>query len=94
LGSESVRRDVLPIAIVGAGPIGLALAAHLVGCGKRFIIFEAGPEAGHAIRQWQHVRLFTEWPSNIDIEAEQLLLAAGWRPALQFRREASCSGII
>jgi 2-polyprenyl-6-methoxyphenol hydroxylase-like FAD-dependent oxidoreductase len=72
--------DDLPIAIIGAGPIGLAMAAHLVGCDKRFIIFEAGPEAGHAIRQWQHVRLFTEWASNIDTEAERLLLGAGWRP--------------
>jgi 2-polyprenyl-6-methoxyphenol hydroxylase-like FAD-dependent oxidoreductase len=72
--------DDLPIAIIGAGPIGLAMAAHLVGCDKRFIIFEAGPEAGHAIRQWRHVRLFTEWASNIDTEAERLLLGAGWRP--------------
>ena len=72
--------DDLPIAVIGAGPIGLAMAAHLVGCGVRFVIFEAGPEAGHAIRQWQHVRLFTEWASNIDTEAERLLLAAGWRP--------------
>jgi thioredoxin reductase len=71
--------DDLPIAIVGAGPIGLAMAAHLVGCGKPFVVLEAGPEAGHAIRQWQHVRLFTEWESNIDEEAEQLLLGAGWQ---------------
>jgi len=71
--------DDLPIAIIGAGPIGLAMAANLVGCGKPFLVLEAGPEAGHAIRQWQHVRLFTEWESNIDEEAQRLLLSAGWQ---------------
>jgi thioredoxin reductase len=70
----------LPIAIIGAGPIGLAMAAHLVGCGQRFVIFEAGAEAGRAIAEWRHVSLFTEWASNIDSEAGRLLLAAGWRP--------------
>ena len=72
-------RDDLPIAIIGAGPIGLAMAAHLVGCGQRFVILEAGPEPGHAIRQWSHVGLFTEWANNTDKEAETLLRAAGWR---------------
>ncbi len=79
-GRIAVRPDDLPIAIIGAGPIGLAMAAHLVDCGRSFIILEAGPEAGHAIRQWQHVRLFTEWESNIDKDAERLLLCAGWQP--------------
>jgi thioredoxin reductase len=69
----------LPMAIIGAGPVGLAMAAHLVGCGKPFVILEAGPEAGHAIRQWQHVALFTEWAINIDEEAQRLLLNAGWQ---------------
>src|SRR5258707_10392733 len=76
---EPNHRDDLPIAVIGAGPISLAMAAHLVGCGKPFVVLEAGPEAGHAIRQWQHVCLFTEWESNIDEEAEQLLLSAGWQ---------------
>ena len=72
-------RDDLPIAIIGAGPIGLAMAAHLAVCGQRFVIFEAGPEPGHAIRQWSHVGLFTEWANNTDKEAEILLRAAGWQ---------------
>ena len=40
--------DDLPIVIIGAGPIGLAMAAHLVGCDQRFVILEAGPGIGHA----------------------------------------------
>lgn len=73
------RREDLPIAVIGAGPIGLAMAAHLVGCGQQFVILEAGPEAGHSIRQWEHVRLFTEWTGNIDKEAEGLLRATDWQ---------------
>jgi len=37
----------LPIAIIGAGPIGLAMAAHLTGCNRPFLLLEAGEEAGH-----------------------------------------------
>ena len=72
----------LPIAIIGAGPIGLAMAAHLAGCNRRFMLLEAGEEAGHSIREWRHVRLFTEWAGNIDSEADKLLGMTGWqRPA-------------
>ena len=71
-----------PIAIIGAGPIGLAMASHLAGCNRRFLLLEAGEEAGHSIREWQHIRLFTEWAGNIDSEADKLLRASGWqRPA-------------
>ncbi len=72
----------LPIAIIGAGPIGLAMAAHLTRCNRPFLLLEAGEEAGHSIREWEHVRLFTEWAGNIDSEADRLLHATGWqRPA-------------
>lgn len=69
----------LPIAIIGAGPIGLAMASHLAGCNRRFLLLEAGEEAGHSIREWQHVRLFTQWAGNIDSEADKLLSASDWR---------------
>jgi thioredoxin reductase len=78
-GELRARQENLPIAIIGAGPIGLAMAAHLAGCDRQFVILEAGPGIGHAISQWRHVRLFTEWDSNIDKEAEGLLAASGWR---------------
>ena len=39
---SSERRDALPVAIIGAGPIGLAAAANLVERGIDFVVFEAG----------------------------------------------------
>lgn len=51
----------LPIAIIGAGPVGLAAAAHLVERRLPFVALEAGADAGAAVRQWGHVRLFSPW---------------------------------
>jgi thioredoxin reductase len=66
------------VAIIGAGPVGLAAASHALARGLEPIILEAGPEAGHSVRQWSHVRMFSPWEYNIDKAAEQLLAAAGW----------------
>ena len=66
------------VAIIGAGPVGLAAAAHALERGMEPIVLEAGPEAGHAVRQWSHVRMFSPWEYNTDKAAERLLLAAGW----------------
>src|SRR5690606_15746922 len=53
-------------------------AAHLVQRGMRLIVFEAGPGVGHAIRQWQHVRMFSPWRYNIDAAARALLDEGRW----------------
>jgi threonine dehydrogenase-like Zn-dependent dehydrogenase len=66
------------IAIIGAGPVGLAAAAHALERGLEPVVLEAGPEAGHAVRQWSHVRMFSPWEYNIDKAAQRLLAAAGW----------------
>lgn len=66
------------VAIIGAGPVGLAAAAHALERGLKPIVLEAGPEAGHSVRQWGHVRMFSPWAYNIDKAAERLLLATGW----------------
>jgi hypothetical protein len=66
------------VAIIGAGPVGLAAAAHVLERGMTPIVLEAGPQAGHAIRQWQHVQLFSPWEYNIDSAAERLLAPTGW----------------
>jgi len=71
--------EQLPIAIIGAGPVGLAAAAHLVERGQRFLGIEAGPGVGHAIRQWSHVRVFSPWSYNVDQAARRLLKRTGWR---------------
>jgi thioredoxin reductase len=66
------------IAIIGAGPVGLAAAAHALERGLEPIVLEAGPEAGHSVRQWSHVRMFSPWEYNIDKAAARLLVASGW----------------
>jgi thioredoxin reductase len=66
------------IAIIGAGPVGLAAAAHALERGLTPLVLEAGPDIGHAVRQWGHVRMFSPWEYNIDRAAERLLVAAGW----------------
>lgn len=68
----------LQVAVIGAGPIGLAAAAHLLERGLEPLIFEAGPTAGAAIDQWRHIRLFSPWRYNIDAAAARLLESTGW----------------
>ncbi|MFD4625748.1 NAD(P)-binding domain-containing protein [Streptomyces sp. NPDC058475] len=70
--------DQLPVVVIGAGPIGLAAAAHLVGRGIEPLVLEAGPAAGSAVRDWSHVRLFSTWGEVIDPAAEKLLAPTGW----------------
>jgi thioredoxin reductase len=66
------------VAIIGAGPVGLAAAAHALERGLTPLVLEAGPEVAHAVRQWGHVRMFSPWEYGIDRAAERLLAAAGW----------------
>ncbi|MFC0548305.1 FAD-dependent oxidoreductase [Kutzneria chonburiensis] len=76
--------DELPVAVVGAGPVGLAAAAHLVERGLTPLVLEAGPRAGHAVAQWNHVRLFSSWSELVDPAAGRLLEPTGWQqPAAQ-----------
>jgi len=70
----------LPVAIIGAGPVGLAAAAHLVERGETPILLEAGEQIAHSVRQWSHVRMFSPWEYNVDSAAARLLDAAGWQP--------------
>jgi hypothetical protein len=66
------------VAILGAGPVGLAAAAHVLERGMEPVVLEAGPTVGHAVRQWSHVPLFSPWEYAIDRASERLLTAAGW----------------
>jgi thioredoxin reductase len=71
-------RSDLPVAVIGAGPVGLAAVAHLIKRGLKPLLLEKGPAVGHALRAWGHVRVFSPWRYNIDDAARELLEAAGW----------------
>ncbi len=73
------RASNLPIAIIGAGPVGLAAAAHLLARNLDCIILEAGPSVGTGPRAWGHVRMFSPWRYNIDVACRDLLAPQGWR---------------
>ncbi|GGR09089.1 NAD(P)-binding domain-containing protein [Streptomyces pilosus] len=68
----------LPVVVIGAGPTGLAAAAHLIDHGIEPLVLEAGPAAAAAVREWSHVRLFSTWTEVVDPAAEKLLAPTGW----------------
>src|SRR5918997_1998234 len=70
--------NALPVAVIGAGPVGLAAAAHLSARGLAALVFEAGDAVGASVREWGHVRVFSPWEFNIDPEASAMLERAGW----------------
>jgi len=72
----------LPVVVVGAGPVGLAAAAELIERGQRPLVLEKADQAGAAVADWHHVRLFSPWSELVDPAAERLLAGARWqRPA-------------
>lgn len=70
--------ETLPMAIIGAGPVGLAAAANLAERGLPFVVLEAGEEVGAAMREWGHVQVFSPWRYCIDAASRRLLTASGW----------------
>ncbi|WP_432545644.1 FAD-dependent oxidoreductase [Kineococcus sp. SYSU DK004] len=72
-------RAELPVVVVGAGPVGLAAAAHLLERGLEPLVLEAGDEVGAAVRAWGHVRLFSPWRYDVDAAAARLLAPTGWQ---------------
>jgi hypothetical protein len=74
--SSAEPYDVL---VIGAGPIGLAAAAHALGYGLRPLVVETGSHAGAAVREWGHVRMFSMWRDLVDPIARKQLLEQGWQ---------------
>src|SRR3954463_730852 len=76
--TEAKSTEAKSVAIIGAGPVGLAAAAHGLDRGLRPIVLEGGGDVGHSVRQWGHVQLFSPWQYNIDRAAARLLASTGW----------------
>lgn len=72
-------RTTLPVAIIGAGPVGLAAAARLIERGIEPLILEAGDTVGANLLDYGHVRLFSPWRYDIDAAMRALLEPTGWQ---------------
>ena len=73
-------KDNLPIAVIGAGPIGLATAANLVERNLEPLVLEAGSRVAASMWDWGHVKLFTPWSYLIDPTSQRLLAApSDWK---------------
>jgi hypothetical protein len=70
----------LPVVVIGAGPVGLAAAAHLLERGLTPLILEAADSVGAGMLRWSHVRMFSPWRFTIDKAAARLLSDQGWNP--------------
>lgn len=68
----------LPVAVLGAGPVGLAAAARLLERGIESIVLEAGSQVGANLLDYGHVRLFSPWQFNVDQAMAKLLEPTGW----------------
>ncbi len=69
----------LPVVVVGAGPVGLAAAAELVAQGLTPVVLERGDQAGAAVAEWHHVRLFSPWSELVAPAARRILEPSGWQ---------------
>jgi thioredoxin reductase len=72
-------KQSLPVIIIGAGPVGLAAAAHLTLRNQPFLLFEGGNRVASHVLSWGHVRVFSPWRYNIDQAARTLLEATDWQ---------------
>ncbi|MFC0865523.1 FAD-dependent oxidoreductase [Sphaerimonospora cavernae] len=75
---RAARLESLPVVVIGAGPVGLAAAAHLAERDLDFLVLESGERAGTSVARWGHVRVFSPWKYDIDAAARRLLQAADW----------------
>lgn len=78
MNAPTTNLEALPVAIIGAGPVGLAAAAQLALRDQAFIVFERGAGPGAAVSDWGHVTSFSPWRYVVDDGARQLLEATGW----------------
>ena len=70
--------ELRPVAVIGAGPVGLAAAAQLALRNEPFVLFERGPKPAAAMSEWGHVTFFSPWRYVVDSGARQLLEGVEW----------------
>lgn len=68
----------LPVAVIGAGPVGLAAAARLIERGIEPLVIEASNSVGANLLDYGHVRLFSPWRYDVDAAMASQLAATGW----------------
>jgi len=73
------RLDDLPVAIIGAGPIGLAAAAQLHERGIEFVVYESGATVASSMVSWGHIKFFSPWEYLVDPAAARILEPTGWQ---------------
>ncbi|MES2990387.1 MAG: arsenic resistance N-acetyltransferase ArsN2 [Pseudomonadota bacterium] len=73
------RNEALPVAVLGAGPVGLAAAAKLLERSIPFVVLEASKEVGANLIDYGHVRLFSPWQYNVDPAMAKRLAQSGWQ---------------
>jgi N-acetylglutamate synthase-like GNAT family acetyltransferase len=73
------RNDALPVAVLGAGPVGLAAAARLLERDIPFVVLEAGKAVGANLLDYGHVRLFSPWQYDVDAAMAGRLARSGWQ---------------
>jgi NADPH-dependent 2,4-dienoyl-CoA reductase/sulfur reductase-like enzyme len=79
---EPAAREIeADVAVVGAGPAGIAAAVHASGAGRRVVVLDAAPRAGGQI--WRHrsreslPRVAREWLDRLDRSGAEMLLGTG-----------------
>ncbi len=72
-------RSSLPVAVIGAGPVGLAAAAELAVRNMPFVVLEMGSAPAAAVREWGHVTFFSPWRYNVSAASWTLLEPTGWQ---------------
>lgn len=73
-----MERTAYPVMVIGAGPVGLAAAAHLLERGLEPLVLERGTQVGASVAEWAHVRFFSPWQYSVDRAASDLLSQHGW----------------
>ncbi|MBL8275338.1 MAG: GNAT family N-acetyltransferase [Pelomonas sp.] len=69
----------LPVAVLGAGPVGLAAVAQLLERGLPVVALEAGASVGANLLDYGHVQLFSPWQFNVDPAMARQLAPTGWQ---------------